>query len=221
MSNLKNRVSELEEKVSRLQKYIIIRDGLWIEKHLDEIDDYILRYDKVGDAELRLQLEFDNLMMCRARLQENFLEYCRRATLQLEGILDWGLNEAVGMDPGKVASAWDKAQTHKENRMDHYTAKDFPDRISRADVSDSMETGFFLFYNPNFHNIDKINNQFWDLLLATRMRNLASHRSENADWKSRMTSGQKSFYENRKEKYVDIISSMKVFKGNILRYFGP
>jgi len=221
MSNIQSRVDALEEQVERLRKYIVIRDGLWIKDHLAELGEFIISYKKIGDANLRMQLEFDNLMMCRARLQEDFLEYCRRATLQIEGMTDWALKKEERSDPGEISASWNIIQNEKKKRWNNpYEKEDFPGSVRRIKAMDSLELSLCVFGNKRYSSsLPMVKNQFNCLIDTIRMRNIASHRENDADPVKRMNRKEKEFFEERDSKYKSICESLNVLRGDIVRHF--
>lgn len=218
MSNTNNRISKLEREVERLKKYVTIRDGVWIEEYIDSLDKYIIDYRKIGDEETIMRLELDNLIMCHARSKKDFMEYCRRAVLQMESFMEWGLRNKMD-NPRKVKKYWKKAQKNKVNRIGERARSDFPSNIGRAGFSDCLETSFLIFYDSNFYEIDFVKDQFFCLLKTNSIRNIASHGSEDGNWESRMTSAQKKFYKNRDTKYKEIIDNMKKIKTKVVEHF--
>jgi len=219
MSNLSNRIQELEEQVASLQKYITIRDGLWVTRHLSELDNHLINYDNVGDDNLKMQLEFDNLMMCRARLQEDFLEYCRRAALQLEGMTDWALQEVEKRDRAKIEQAWVRLQNSKEERWrTHYTRDECPEPIGKAKAMDSLELCFDLFFDPDYREKRTlVNDQFNCLQRTLQARNVASHRQKQSDVLTRMSHRLRNFYDDRDTNYNNIAEYIGVVKASMLR----
>lgn len=220
MSNLPNRVDELERKVERLRKYIIIRDGLWIEEHLDELDNFIISYEGVGDVDLRLQLEFDNLMMCRAHVQEDFLEYCRRAALQIEGLSDWALRKEDNREPAQLKRKWNIVQQNKSRRWHSpYEKEDYPRSIDKIQSMDALELSYCVFTGGRYYIDADKKKKFKCLLNTMRMRNVASHREEETNPKTRMSDEEKEFYNNRDNNYQKICSCMENLNGLIERHF--
>lgn len=196
MSNLKNRVSELERTVDALRKYIVMRDGLWIEKRLDDIDKHIFSYERVDDEDIRLQLEFDNLMMCRANLQEDFLEYCRRAVLQMEGFLGWALVKHENDDIGRAEKAWKKVQRRQVEARDNYSPRDYPSNIGKLGAFDKLELGFTVFRKWDFFKIPQAKTEFWEMKAVLDVRNLASHRDDSIRVASQLEDEALSLYES-------------------------
>jgi hypothetical protein len=221
MSNINNRVSALEKKVERLRKYIVIRDGLWVREHLDELDDFIIPYDGVEDVSLRMQLEFDNLMMCRARLQEDFLEYCRRVGLQIEGLSAWALGKEDKREPSHLPNRWKIVQQNKSDRWrGSYDEDDYPGAVSNIRLMDSLELAYCVFTEGKYYHIDRdAKKEFQCLVNALRMRNLASHREEKSDPVRRMNSNERDFYEARESNYKNVCCNLKKFLKRIFKYF--
>jgi hypothetical protein len=196
MSNLKNRVSELEGTVEALRKYIVMRDGLWIEKRLDDIEKHIFSYERVGDEDVRLQLEFDNLMMCRAHLQEDFLEYCRRAVLQMEGFLGWALAKHENDDVGRAQKAWKKVQRRQTEDRRNHSPKDYPSDIGKVGAFDKLEYGFTVFHKWNFFKLPEEEERFWKMKAILDIRNIASHRDDGTRVASQLKGEALSLYES-------------------------
>jgi len=221
MSNLSNRIEELEEEVGRLRKYIVIRDGLWVKERLDELGDFIIPYDGVGDIDLRMQLEFDNLMMCRARVQEDFLEYCRRAALQVEGLTDWALRKEDKREPAHLPRRWETVQQNKSRRWrSSYDEDDYPGSVSKVQSMDALELAYCVFTEGRYYYVDNdTKKEFLCLVNALRMRNLASHREEKSDPIRRMNGAERKFYEARKSNYGNVCSNLRALKKKILDYF--
>jgi hypothetical protein len=228
MSNTSNRIQSLEEEVERLRRYIIIRDGLWIEDHMDEIGDHMFSYEDVGDSNLSMQLEFDNLMMCRAFLQEDFLEYCRRAILQVEGMVDWALEEIKSnKNLGLIKKGWNIVQNNKKKRWrGTYTKDSYPGSISDIGLLDSIEISFYIFINNNYQSFNKTKNRFDSIINASKIRNISSHRQDISDVKKRASNKNVGrFYKNRKSNgsgvnsYEVTSESVNVLRGGIVRYF--
>ena len=222
MSNLANRVDRLEEEVERLRKYIVIRDGLWVKEHLDKLDDFIISYDGVGDVDLLLQLDFDNLMMCRARVQEDFLEYCRRAALQLEGLTDWALRKEDDREPASLGRKWKVVQENKERRWKprSYDKDEYPKSIHRIRSMDALELTYCVFTEGQYHDIDREARDRFNCLVKTlQMRNIASHRDERSDPIRRMRDYERKFYKKRESNYVAICSNIRKLKKTVLKYF--
>lgn len=208
MSNLNNRVSELERTVDALRKYIVMRDGLWIEKRLDDIDRHINSYERVDDEDIRLQLEFDNLMMCRAHLQEDFLEYCRRAVLQMEGFLGWALAKHENDDIGRAEKAWNKVQRRQEKDRKNHTPRDYPSNIGKVGAFDKLELGFTVFRTWNFFKLPQEETRFWEMKAVLDIRNVASHRDDGTRVASQLEDEALSLYKSE-DRYERVTGYLK------------
>jgi hypothetical protein len=219
MSNISNRIVELEKKVDRLQKYIVIKDGIWIKEYLDELDEFIISYESIDSVDLRLQLEFDNLMMCRASVQEDFLEYCRRAALQIEALTDWALRKEDNREPAQLPRKWKRVQDNKEDRWKaEYKREKYPN-LNKIRSMDALELSYCVFSEGRYYQEDHIYKEFDFMKNVMKIRNIASHREEDADIKERMNREERRFYYNREKNYAKACSNIKSLRDNIISYF--
>jgi hypothetical protein len=89
-ANYLKEIEDLKEKIKKLENYIKVKDYEYynqVKKYMSEIDYYSLDYLKKNLA-VREQLEFDYRMMVRARIKNDFLEFCRYADCQIELMVD-------------------------------------------------------------------------------------------------------------------------------------
>ncbi|MDH6074719.1 hypothetical protein NWP30_10325 [Chrysosporum ovalisporum CS-1034] len=89
-ANYLKEIEDLKEKIKKLENYIKVKDYKYynqVKKYMSEIDYYSLDYLKKNLA-VREQLEFDYRMMVRARIENDFLEFCRYADCQIELMID-------------------------------------------------------------------------------------------------------------------------------------
>lgn len=217
MSNSSNRLSELERKIDRLEKYTTIRDGVWIKNYLEEIDEFIIDYGWMGNKELSAQIEHDNLMMCRAMAKENFLEFCRRVALQIEGLSEWGLSKVKNRDPGLIQGSWEKVQDNKESRWrGDYKKEEQPDHISSMRSMDTLEMSFCVYAGRNYMDGRGIREGFFCLIKSFKIRNIASHREDEEEITRRMDNETRKFYSKREKKYGEINEYWKKLREKII-----
>ncbi|MBD2730818.1 hypothetical protein H6G96_32000 [Nostoc sp. FACHB-892] len=83
-------IENLKEKLSDLENYIKVNDYesyKRVQEYMSIIPYSALDYLKKNEW-LRKQLEFDYRMMIRARIDDDFLEFCRYANFQIELMID-------------------------------------------------------------------------------------------------------------------------------------
>ena len=88
--NLLKEIESLKEQINKLENYIKVNDYQTykqVQKYMSMIDHNTLDYLKKNEG-LRKQLEFDYRMMIKARIEDDFLEFCRYATFQIELLID-------------------------------------------------------------------------------------------------------------------------------------
>lgn len=83
-------IENLKEKLNDLENYIKVNDYesyKRVQEYMSIIPYSALDYLKKNEW-LRKQLEFDYRMMVRARIDDDFLEFCRYANFQIELMID-------------------------------------------------------------------------------------------------------------------------------------
>ena len=93
--NLSKEIEHLKEKITKLENYIKVNDYEDynnVHKYISFIDYFALDYIKKHEW-LGKQLNFDYRMMVRARIKNDFLEFCRYAYLQIELMIDVFITE--------------------------------------------------------------------------------------------------------------------------------
>ncbi len=83
---LTQKIQQLEEKTKKLENYIKVfhfEDYQRVNDHMGKLNYLPLDYIK-KNSDLKEQLIFYYRMMIRARVKNDFLEYCRFAVLQIE-----------------------------------------------------------------------------------------------------------------------------------------
>lgn len=166
-----DKLTEAIEKLDKLENYIKVtgyEEYKRINYYTEEIGYSEIDYLK-KNKDLREQLEHDFRMMSRARLRDDFLEFCRYATLQIELIIDQFIEELerggkINIERGeynKIDSIQYSNQNYKgTNRYKIQFCLDFMRSSSKGNENIIAE------YNQYKDIIDKI----------FRLRNLASHR---------------------------------------------
>lgn len=85
---LRQEIDSLKEIVKKLANYIKVTDY----ENYRRVNQHLIDYDALDYLKtnqwLREQLEYDHRMMIRARINDDFLEFCRYANLQIELMID-------------------------------------------------------------------------------------------------------------------------------------
>lgn len=225
--NTNKRLSDLESTVEDLKKYIVISEGVEVGEYIKNIERYIINYNIVGEGELSSQLEIDNLLMCRARLKKDFLEYCRRAVLQIEGINDWGLTKKLSNDPGVINDKWGTIQSYKDDRWySDYEKDDPPDSLDDVHSKDKLELSICIFVHDKYQEKNRLNSYREILSSAIDIRNVASHREKEGDIKKRLKEKnvwdfftEKDSDYDEKKNYEKVLKAMNCLIGGVRREF--
>lgn len=225
--NVNNRISKLENTVEQLKKYIIISDGVDVEEYISSIDRYIINYEGIGSGELASKLEIDNLLMCRARIKKDFMEYCRRAVLQIEGINDWALTKKTNNDWGVVDDNWRTIQKYKNERWyTPYNKDDPPDSLDEVQSKDKLELSICIFVHDKYQEIGRLDGYRKKLSSAIDVRNIASHREKEGDVEKRLKEEdvweffkEKDSSYDEKKNYGKVLEAMNTLIGGIRREF--
>ncbi|HLP91312.1 MAG TPA: hypothetical protein VK184_22360 [Nostocaceae cyanobacterium] len=88
--SLLQEIENLKEKLNKLENYIKVSDYETykrVQQYMSIIDYFTLDFLKKHEN-LRKQLEFDYRMMVRARIEDDFIEFCRYANFQIELMVD-------------------------------------------------------------------------------------------------------------------------------------
>ncbi len=94
-NELTRKIQQLEEKTKKLENYIKVfhfEDYQRVNGHMEKLNYLSLDYIK-KNSDLKEQLIFYYRMMIRARVKNDFLEYCRFSVLQIELIVGDFLEE--------------------------------------------------------------------------------------------------------------------------------
>lgn len=87
---VENELNQLKEIIKKLENYVKVT-GYEEYKRINQYTEE-LRYSSVNylmkHSWLKEQLEFDFRMMLRARIKDDFIEFCRYANLQIELMID-------------------------------------------------------------------------------------------------------------------------------------
>jgi len=181
--NINNKNQNLEELVKIIATYIKItsyEEYNKIKEYTKNIDYSQIDYLKENE-ELREQLEEDCVMMCRARLKDNFIEFCRRATLQIELIIDKFIKELEKSD--KISVNRDQKNQHIINSIQVNNDDNIPNY--KGDFHNKFK--FCLNYiniymdenNKYQETIQKLNNNRQIIHHSIELRNRASHRDSS------------------------------------------
>lgn len=167
-SNLSKEIESLKEQINKLKNYIKVNDYQnyqQVQKYMSMISYEDLDYLKKHGG-LRKQLEFDYRMMIRARIEDDFLEFCRYANFQIELLIDVFIkaheqNGNITIEKGK----YDEIKLIKVDDNKYYEGTHL----------EKLKFCLDTIQMNNKHEIIKV------IMNILHLRNIASHRDSSGD----------------------------------------
>ncbi|QUS61118.1 hypothetical protein [Synechocystis sp. PCC 7338] len=119
-----------------------------VNSYVETVNKCQINYADVQDDDIKNQLEDDNKMMLIARSRNDFVEYCKCATLSIESVLRYFKD------------------INKNNYEVFFDNNNFPYK------SKYIELKFWF----DFMNENRMSQEYWDLECILRLRDATSHR---------------------------------------------
>jgi hypothetical protein len=168
---MSQKIDDIKELLVKIENYIKVTDYegyRQVNKLLESIDYFSLDYlRKAENFKLKEQLNNDCHMMVRARIKDDFREFCRYASLQVELLLDEFIIKMENSGRIKVTERiYDNKKISKIKKSDN-NQEDNNQEILVETIQQKIDYVLM--------EINKIN-RYKNVSLVFQVRNFASHR---------------------------------------------
>lgn len=175
-------------------------------------------------TKLKKQLETDNIRMIKAKIKDDFIDFCRYAWLQIEPIMNLFLKDIYKDDNDSFVKAYEivKANKKSENIKSHLLEKvENKKRIAEVWMTLKIDLCFVIVSQnkENIYQKDKSEEKtkYYLLFSLYELRNVASHRDIGLPIKERIDKIKFNIVRNQaislyeKRKYQEIKKTLQWF----------